>query len=137
MLAVCGLPGASLVTCRVAVRAPRKRGWNLTVTVQLPPAGTLAPVQPSAAIMKSCGLVPARVTVLTTRVTTPVFVTVIGCAAVAGRGRAFPKSMAGGVKDAIGTAPTPDMATAWGLPAAFAVDTNHGARLPAGLWRKN
>ena len=67
---VCGLVGASLVTVIVVVRSPRAVGWNVTLKMQEPPAGTVAGrgMQVPVVIAKSPG---ERTTLVTISVSVP------------------------------------------------------------------
>ena len=75
-LTVCGLPGALSANDKVAARAPVAVGVKVTLTVQVPFWATLAPVQVSALVAKSPGLVPPRLSVLMLSVAVPLLVTV-------------------------------------------------------------
>jgi hypothetical protein len=72
----CGLPVALSAKVRVAVSAAAVLGSNVTLTVQVFPAATVALVQVSAPMWKSAMSVPPGVTVVMSRFEVPVFVMV-------------------------------------------------------------
>ena len=72
---VCGLPWALSVILRVAKRAPKAEGVNITATVQGAPAATeLAQVSVSA---KSVAAMPVTAKLVVRKGASPVLVTVI------------------------------------------------------------
>ena len=75
--AVCGLPGASSLTERVAVRDPVSDGVNVTLIVQLDPGATL----PGQLLVwaKSLAFVPPIAIAVTFTVVLPVLENVKGC----------------------------------------------------------
>ena len=73
-----GDPAALCAICTVALFAPVLVGRNVTDTVHDPPGATVPHV---VLVANWVGLVPARVTPVTTRLAVPVFVTVTTCGA--------------------------------------------------------
>ena len=71
---ICGLLGALSVTEREAVRVPTSVGWNVTLYVQVPPAGRLEPHV--VVFEKSAALAPVMVAVPMVMFPEPVLVTV-------------------------------------------------------------
>lgn len=63
-----------------ALRLPVAEGVNVTLTVQVLPGVTVAPVQVSAPLVKSLAFVPPIATEVMWRLPVPLFVTVSVCA---------------------------------------------------------
>src|SRR5581483_4804265 len=80
-LTVCGLFGALSNTSSVAVRVPVAAGVNVTLMVQLPPAGTLAP-QVLLGVAKSPGSAPLKLMLLMFNATLRLLISVTVCAAL-------------------------------------------------------
>jgi hypothetical protein len=72
----CGLPVALSVKLKEALRVPMAAGVKVTLTPQLLPGVTFAPVQESALLVKSPAFEPPSATVEMERVAVPVLVTV-------------------------------------------------------------
>src|SRR6266851_1156733 len=79
---VCGLPAALSVRMNVADRAPDVVGENVIDTLQLVPAASVTPEQPSLTWVKSSGFAPRVAALLMNSGASPVFATVIDCAAL-------------------------------------------------------
>jgi hypothetical protein len=79
---VCGLPLALSVKTSEALKLPVVAGVNVTLTAQVLPGVTVAPVQVSALLAKSLGFVPPRAAVEMLRLLVPVLVTVTVWAAL-------------------------------------------------------
>jgi hypothetical protein len=77
---VCGLPGALSVSVNAAVRVPACEGENVIETLQLAPAASVSPEQPSSTSVKSSVLGTAAL--FTKSEAEPVFVTVTDCGAL-------------------------------------------------------
>ena len=69
----CWLPAALSVTVRRALRTPVVVGRNETVTLQVAPGASTAPLQPLAESRKLVGLTPVRVTLVIVRLDVPLF----------------------------------------------------------------
>jgi hypothetical protein len=79
---VCGLPAALSVRMNVADRAPDAVGENVIDTLQLVPAASVTPEQPSLTCVKSRGLAPRVAALLMNSGALPVLETVIDCGAL-------------------------------------------------------
>jgi hypothetical protein len=79
---VCGLPAALSVRMNVAERAPDAVGENVIDTLQLVPAASVRPEQPSLTCVKSSGFAPRVAALLMNNGALPVFVIVIDCGAL-------------------------------------------------------
>src|ERR671930_910466 len=77
---VCGLPGALSVRVNAADRVPESVGEKVIETLQLVPAASVRPEQPSLTSVKSSVLGTAAL--LMNSPALPVFVTVIDCGAL-------------------------------------------------------
>jgi len=76
---VCGLPAALSVRMNVADRAPDAVAENAIDTLQLVPAASVRPEQPSLTCVKSSGFAPRVAALLMNNGTLPVLATVIDC----------------------------------------------------------
>jgi len=76
---VCGLLAALSVRMNVAERAPDAVGENVIETLQLVPAASVTPEQPSLDCVKSSAFAPRVAALLMNSGALPVFVTVIDC----------------------------------------------------------
>ena len=134
---LCGLPVALSATCSAAFRTPTALGVNVTATVQVPFAATVALPQVLEAIAKSLALAPAKVTVVIFSEAFPLLVTVtLICALV------VPCVMEGNVtvpEGLIVTAgaacavPFPVSVSVCGLPAASSAMERFACRAPVPL----
>jgi hypothetical protein len=79
---LCGLPLALSVRLKVADREPEAVGEKLIDTLQLVPAASVSPEQPSLTWVKSRGFAPRVAALLMNSGPLPVFVIVIGCGAL-------------------------------------------------------
>src|SRR4051794_21876703 len=82
MDAVCGLLGALSVTISVAERVPVFVGLKVIDMVQLAPAASVSPEQPSLTAVKSSGLAPLTCALLMNSDALPVLATLIDCGAL-------------------------------------------------------
>jgi hypothetical protein len=78
----CGLPAALSVRMKVADRAPDAVGENVIDTLQLAPAASVKPEQPSLTWVKSSGFAPRVAALLTNSGALPVLAIVIDCGAL-------------------------------------------------------
>src|SRR5215217_6153190 len=79
---VCGLFAALSVRMNVAERAPDAVGENVIETLQLVPAASVTPEQPSLDCVKSSGFAPRVAALLMNSGALPVFATLIDCGAL-------------------------------------------------------
>jgi len=133
----CGLPLPSLVTVRLALRAPAAVGAKATCTEQLvlgfKVLGQLLPV-----MVKSPGLVPVRARELMATAVLPVLVTVIAWEVLVVPVLTVPKVSDVGerVSVLVGTWPVPDKPADCGLPAPLLVTVRLALRAPAAVGAK-
>jgi hypothetical protein len=116
----------------VAVRDPILIGSNDTVTMQYAPGATGTPVQPSASIWKSAGLVPPRLTLEMTRGIVPVLVILTFRPGVAVPKNRDPKPRLPAVMliPATATKPVPLSGIVCGLPTPSLVTVIEPATVP-------
>ncbi len=126
-VAVCGLPGALSVICKVAVKVPLPFGLKVTFAVQLAP-GVTVPVQVPRATENCPGLAPPMLTPLMFSGPIPVLDTVMGSGLVLRRGM-VPKLSAVGFRTATGCTPVPVRTTIWGLVTSESVIVNVPVRM--------
>src|SRR5437773_705930 len=121
-LAVCGLPLASSVTVKVAVRAADAVGVNVTLMVQLELS---AGVEGGSAQLfdwpKSPGFVPPTAMLLMVSGAVPVFESVTACGALVVPPRGAPPGSDEGVSVAADAVPVPERLAVCGLPLASSV----------------
>src|SRR5215217_2694856 len=79
---VCGLLAALSVRMNVAERAPDAVGEKVIDTLQLAPAASVRPEQPSLTCVKSSGFAPRVAALSMNSDALPVFVTVMDCGAL-------------------------------------------------------
>lgn len=140
--AVCGLPVALSLTCRVAERFPEPAGLNTTPTVQLAPMASVAPqVLELAAMLKSPELAPAMemgfvVANVTNALPVLVIVTVVGLLDVPWVAVNAGTGLGVIVTGAPAAVPVPESTADCGLPAALSVTTNAPSRTPVAVGLK-
>ena len=128
---VCGLPLALSAKLSEALRIPIADGVNVTLTVQVPMGGTVAPVQVSALLAKSLAFVPPIVTAEMVRLAVPVLVTVSAWAALVVLISWLLKLILGADKLTRGAAvPVPLKVTVCGLLEALSLKFSEALRLP-------
>jgi hypothetical protein len=117
-----GLPAASCAILTLALFVPVEVGVNVTLTVQVAPAASVAP----QVVVRANWLasVPVRVIALApppvkTRSAVPVLLMVTDCAVLVTVVRWLPKLRLVGLTPMIGVVPVPLNATLFGLPAAL------------------
>jgi hypothetical protein len=126
----CGLPLALSVMVRVALRAPSPDGVKVTLTVTLPPAGTLMG-NVDGLMLNSVALAPDKVALDTVSVPLPVLVTVTVSVFDVFTGW-LPKLTDAGVELKLGAVvPVPVRINACGLPLALSDIVRVALRAPS------
>jgi hypothetical protein len=129
-VAVWGLPVALSVSVTEAAKDPLAAGLNVTLTVQLAPAATLAPQLLLCA--KSPGFAPVSVMLLMLKAALPVLLSVKVWAELVVPTAWLPKARVVGERLATGfvLAPVPERVAVWGLPVALSVRVTEAAKDP-------
>src|SRR5437773_2681501 len=134
MLAVCGLPLASSVTVKVAVRAAVAVGVNVTLMVQLELAASVEGVSGQLFVWpKSSGVVTPRVMLQMVSGAGPVFESVTVCDALVVLTGLLPKGTDEGVSVAADAVPVPERLAFCGLPLASSVTVSFPTRRSSDL----
>ena len=137
---VWGLLAPLSVTISVPDRVPVAVGEKLMDTLQLVPAASVRPEQPSLTSVKSRGFAPRVAALLMNSGAPPVLATVTDCAALVVPIACAPNVSAVGVKVTAGpdaggggggVAPLPERETLWGLLEALSVKASAAVRAPA------
>lgn len=114
-----------------ALKFPAAEGVNVTLTWQVLPGVTVAPVQVSALLAKAVGLVPPIAAVDTVRLPVPVLVTVSLRAELVVCGVWLGKLNPEAEKPTAALVPLPLKVTVCGLPLALSVNISEALKLPA------
>ena len=128
---LCGLPAASSLILRVALRLPLAEGVKVTETVQVAFTASVAGLLGQVFVCaKSAALVPANAMPLIVKGAVPLFVSVTDFAALVAPTSCDPKLKLAGDRLTAGAVPVPLTPTLCGLPAASSLIPTLALRLP-------
>jgi hypothetical protein len=135
---VCGLPAALSAMVRLALRAPAAAGVNVTDNAHAVPAASVLGLSGQVVVRpKSAALVPVSDRLEIDSGAEPEFVIVTDCAEVVAPTCCDPKlrlvadNVTAGPDGGAKSAPVPESASVWGLPAALSETVRVALRLPA------